>query len=175
VQGENNSMSPSRASTRNDAGDAKDTMSPQGRLAVNGTAKVDSNESGGASGGGSVASDVPAPSSVRSKPSKSRVEKASLNDLRRRAAAMLSFISRTQVELAGERATNDSAAAAAAVVNMLDAVNGDDGAHPEKALEKVGEVSSEAEFKGLTSTEMMDVLTRKLLKFQQEWGKPGGN
>lgn len=143
---------------------------------MNGNAKGESNESGGNSGGGSVTSEIPAPGSIRNnKTSKSRVEKTSLNDLRRRAAAMLSFISRTQLELAGERPTSESAAATA-VANMLEAVNGEDGASGEKAIEASStDLPTEADFKALSSTAMMDVLTRKLLKFQQEWGKPGGN
>ncbi|KAK4682886.1 Histone deacetylase complex subunit [Podospora pseudoanserina] len=107
--------------------------------------------------------------------------KVTMNDMKRRAAALLEFISRTQVELAGETAEdaarNDVAKAAIvnptsapAVTNGTNGITTDDSTQntsttgPTSALE-----SQEREFKELGCVEMMDSLTRRLVKWQQEY------
>ncbi|KAK0628636.1 hypothetical protein B0T17DRAFT_588708 [Bombardia bombarda] len=101
--------------------------------------------------------------------------KITMTDMKRRATALLDFISRTQVELAGETlaetrppdlsATGNSAtvwekslgevAAAGEVVSLSG-----DGA---------GSARPETEFKELNCMEMMDTLTSRLIKWQKEY------
>lgn len=102
-----------------------------------------------------------------------------MTDMKRRAAALLDFISRTQVELAGETAPSPtdskgdeppkvnggtSVPAAAARIEKRQA----DGVLTPKP-EQNGEVSGSTEFKELSCMEMMDSLTRRLVKWQQEY------
>lgn len=109
----------------------------------------------------------------------------SMNDMRRRVAAILEFISRTQLDMAanGERITppkkdvaerivpgNDSVSAAAEAVGL---VRAEEGKKEEGKKEDAGGEEKEVEFEKLSSFEMMDVLTRGLLKWQQEYGKYG--
>ncbi|KAK2748910.1 hypothetical protein FQN57_007193 [Myotisia sp. PD_48] len=137
------------------------------------------------------------------KPSKPRYmnpNRTTMNDMRRRVAAILEFISRMQVEMAasGEQATppdgngNGAAARLAEAANSLELVTTTVRAEAEAIddAERVnggGAVNTAAntttpakvekpikrEFKDLASVEMMDVLTRELLKWQQEYGKYG--
>lgn len=112
--------------------------------------------------------------------------RTTMNDMRRRVAGILEFISRMQVEMAasGEQATppngeNGSsskqslAVATSLVQNIVGerALNGDTPT-PDNAAQN-GETPKERDFKELNSMEMMDVLTRGLLKWQQEYGKYG--
>ncbi|KAL4808728.1 hypothetical protein BDV18DRAFT_133046 [Aspergillus unguis] len=113
------------------------------------------------------------------KPSRPRYvhQRTTMNEMKRRVAAILEFISRMQVEMAvaGESTTPPERS------------NGTDsqtiGEQLESILSKTAqEVSAdgsglsmptEKAFKDLSSVEMMDVLTRHLLKWQQEYGKFG--
>lgn len=119
------------------------------------------------------------------KPSRPRYvhQRTTMNEMKRRVAAILEFISRMQVEMAvaGESTTPPERA------------NGTDqqtiGDQLESILSKGAEGStdnfdggailggiplpSEKDFRALSSVEMMDVLTRHLLKWQQEYGKFG--
>jgi hypothetical protein len=122
--------------------------------------------------------------------------RTSLNEMKRRVAAILDFISRMQVEMAvsGENSStppdengNGQGSRAALVKGvqeqlgaLLHATNNDsttsttdsstvsvtDGEGPSSS-------AKEKDFKDLSSVEMMDVLTRHLLKWQQEYGKYG--
>ncbi|OJJ57036.1 hypothetical protein ASPSYDRAFT_59453 [Aspergillus sydowii CBS 593.65] len=109
------------------------------------------------------------------KPSRPRYvhQRTTMNEMKRRVAAILEFISRMQVEMAvaGESTTPPERA------------NGTDqqtiGDQLESILSKGAEEGStdntdgEKDFRALSSVEMMDVLTRHLLKWQQEYGKFG--
>lgn len=145
------------------------------------------------------------------KPSKPRYmnpHRTTMNEMKRRVAAILEFISRMQVEMAvsGENTStpavgaggsnsgndgnsNDGEAAAAllkgveAQLGTFTQTNGDgsgsstagasnDGTNGVTTAETT-EPPKEKDFKDLTSVEMMDVLTRNLLKWQQEYGKYG--
>lgn len=103
--------------------------------------------------------------------------KVTMTDMKRKAGALLDFISRTQVELAGEALPVAGDASAK--------VNGG-GVTPARRSEKslddpTGLASSgsdfgigmasrlEREFKELNCLEMMDTLTRRLVKWQQEY------
>ncbi|KAL4980509.1 hypothetical protein BDW66DRAFT_125385 [Aspergillus desertorum] len=109
------------------------------------------------------------------KPSRPRYvhQRTTMNEMKRRVAAILEFISRMQVEMA----------AAGESTTPPERSNGTDaqtvGHQPENGLSvSTGEgsldgVPTEKDFKDLSSVEMMDVLTRHLLKWQQEYGKFG--
>ncbi|KAI9664286.1 MAG: hypothetical protein M1829_005841 [Trizodia sp. TS-e1964] len=110
------------------------------------------------------------------KPSKPRYmnpHRTTMNDMKRRVANILDFISRTQLELAGEKtppAAIEGAASALmrGIADGLPMITVNDGG--EKSL--AGEIT-EKEFSQLTSLEMMDVLTRKLVLWQKDFGKWG--
>ncbi|KAL2138199.1 hypothetical protein VTI28DRAFT_7285 [Corynascus sepedonium] len=105
--------------------------------------------------------------------------KITMNDMKRRAAALLDFISRTQVELAGESLSGPGAGA----------VNGTNGSSstgsdkhlippesaannpPVLALGDAGDSAPAREFKELGCMEMMDSLTRRLVKWQQQYAQ----
>ncbi|KAK4175685.1 putative histone deacetylase [Triangularia setosa] len=107
--------------------------------------------------------------------------KVTMNDMKRRAAALLDFISRTQVELAGETAEDAARTdvAKAATVNPTSApavMNGSNGTTTDDSTQKTSTTgptsvpqSQEKEFKELGCVEMMDSLTRRLVKWQQEY------
>lgn len=119
-----------------------------------------------------------------------------MNEMKRRVAAILEFISRTQVEMAaGERTPPDggtnatssggagagagagrgSSALVAGLVDGLRPVLAMTGEFAEKGTgtEKEKEKEKERAFVELSSTEMMDVLTRNLVLWQKEFGKYG--
>ncbi|KAK0723802.1 hypothetical protein B0T21DRAFT_414167 [Apiosordaria backusii] len=108
--------------------------------------------------------------------------KVSMNDMKRRAAALLDFISRTQVELAGETAEEDTAStdvAKATTANPTSAPaasNGSNGTAADDSTQNTATAaptsapeSQEMEFRELGCVEMMDSLTRRLVKWQQEY------
>lgn len=124
------------------------------------------------------------------KPSRPRYmnpQRTTMNEMKRRVAGILEFISRMQVEMAvaGETSTppgngdqpNGSLTKAtmdqvetALVSNTNEVESGTSSVDSETAS---GQGPKEKEFKDLSSVEMMDVLTRHLLKWQQEYGKFG--
>ncbi|PGH31748.1 hypothetical protein GX50_05471 [[Emmonsia] crescens] len=115
------------------------------------------------------------------KPSKPRYmnpQRTTMNEMKRRVAAILEFISQLQLDLASNpeqiSGTGGALAPGGREVGAKIA-NGD------QATNDVGErmeangtpQPKEKEFKDLTSIEMMDALTRNLVKWQQEFGKYG--
>ncbi|GFF22410.1 putative histone deacetylase complex subunit cti6 [Aspergillus udagawae] len=124
------------------------------------------------------------------KPSRPRYmnpQRTTMNEMKRRVAGILEFISRMQVEMAvaGETSTpsgngdqpNGSLTKAtmdqietALLSNTNEVESGTSSIDSETGS---GQASKEKEFKDLSSVEMMDVLTRHLLKWQQEYGKFG--
>lgn len=120
-----------------------------------------------------------------SKPSKPRhmnPNRTSMNDLRKRAAGILEYITRTQVEMAGQTtprgkesngsSTTPPAKAKVAGPNgaskLSTRVDGADGERKE-GIPGV----DEAAFQEMSSLEMMDVLTRELVLWQKDYGKYG--
>lgn len=118
------------------------------------------------------------------KPSKPRYmnpQRTTMNDMKRRVAAILEFISKTQLEMAasGEHSTPPNGEKATATKSQTQP----DGDDPSTISSKEGEAAKEdsgdneqakkRDFNDLSSVEMMDVLTRDLLKWQQEFGKYG--
>lgn len=120
-----------------------------------------------------------------------------MTEMKRRVAAILDFISRMQVEMAasGETVTppdnnvngNNGGPSSSRVSlmkgvqdqlgSLLSATVNSEGASTTSSSGSAAddEVTREIEkdFKELSSLEMMDVLTRHLLKWQQEYGKYG--
>ncbi|KAJ5833391.1 Zinc finger PHD-type [Penicillium riverlandense] len=122
-----------------------------------------------------------------SKPRHMHPQRTTMNEMKRRVAAILEFISRMQVEMAvaGENSStptgNGDQANGLLLKSMVDQI---ESAMP-IAISEGGEsgpattdgdgdtLAREKDFKELSSVEMMDVLTRHLLKWQQEYGKFG--
>ena len=150
--------------------------------------------------GNTSAGHIWGPNAENSKPSKPRYmnpNRTTMNDMKRRVSGILEFISRTQVEMAAANghgaeiaATNPSSCAMTRTHSAatLPATNGGNktanqiAASPEnstvKGRDTVGEkipgtgVDVEA-FRSLTSVEMMEVLTRGLMRWQGDFGKVG--
>ena len=110
------------------------------------------------------------------KPSKSKGSgnsKVTMSDMKKRVAAILEFISRTQLEMASEPISPASGDAAEKL--LLDIaeglpmirVNGNQGEGGGTDSTTLG--VAEKEFKDLSCLEMMDVLTRQLVKWQKEF------
>jgi hypothetical protein len=109
--------------------------------------------------------------------------KVTMSDMKRRAAALLDFISRTQLELAGEatppEGTAGDGAAGSAVKSPVNGVvaadspvNGE--ASTSTAVPNgVVEIDKDKnkDFGDLNCMEMMDSLTRRLVKWQQEYAQ----
>jgi hypothetical protein len=97
-----------------------------------------------------------------------------MSDMKKRVAAILEFISRTQLEMASEPTLPASGDAAEKLMLGLAEglpmirVNGNQG---EGGGEKDNSTSArdEKEFKDLSCLEMMDVLTRQVVKWQKEF------
>ncbi|ODH26414.1 hypothetical protein ACO22_04632 [Paracoccidioides brasiliensis] len=113
------------------------------------------------------------------KPSKPRYmnpQRTTMNDMKRRVAAILEFISQLQVEMASSALQTPLSGAGSATKETGDqGVNGEQTTGSDENTEANGTSppAKEKDFKDLTSVEMMDVLTRGLLKWQQEFGKYG--
>ncbi|KAL1958694.1 hypothetical protein VTO42DRAFT_4037 [Malbranchea cinnamomea] len=118
-----------------------------------------------------------------SRPRYMNPNRTTMNDMRKRVAAILEFISRMQVEMAAsaEQATppNDEEGKVSSKPSLVEAAflvqnaaNGDSST-PTSKTQNGDDTPKERDFKELSSVEMMDVLTRGLLKWQQEYGKYG--
>ena len=114
--------------------------------------------------------------------------RTSMNELRKRAAGILEYISRTQVEMAGERTPSGTqtpskssskapvaAASSASGASKLSNVDNQDEVTGIARAEE-GTVDSKVameKFKGMSALHMMDVLTREIVHWQQQHGKFG--
>ncbi|KAJ6185765.1 hypothetical protein N7519_007066 [Penicillium mononematosum] len=115
--------------------------------------------------------------------------RTTMNEMKRRVAAILEFISRMQVEMAvaSENSStptgNGDRTQGLLLKSMVDQIDSampstrSDGGESGPATTDGGygesSTNHEKDFKDLSSVEMMDVLTRHLLKWQQEYGKFG--
>ncbi|TVY48548.1 putative histone deacetylase complex subunit [Lachnellula occidentalis] len=114
-------------------------------------------------------------SNSEGKPGKSKNSnsKVAMGDMKKRVSAILDYISRTQLEMAGESMSPATADVAEKTIRGIAdglpmiKVNGENG--DESKASEAGEESSKKEFKDLTCLEMMDVLTRQLVKWQKEF------
>ncbi|OJD23239.1 hypothetical protein ACJ73_05408 [Blastomyces percursus] len=119
------------------------------------------------------------------KPSKPRYmnpQRTTMNEMKRRVAAILEFISQLQLDLASspEQISGAGGELAPAVKAATAQIANGDHTHGDQATTDVAEKETngttqpkEKDFKDLTSLEMMDALTRNLVKWQQEFGKYG--
>ncbi len=110
--------------------------------------------------------------------------RTSMNDMKRRVAGILEFISHTQVEMAG--VGPPSATKSSTSTNTPPESNGnrsdghgngskrnmDSGETVNAALADLDGINEKA-FAALNSVAMMEVLTRRLMKWQAEYGKWG--
>lgn len=111
-----------------------------------------------------------------------------MNDMKRRVAGILEFISRTQVEMAAEvpfvpafntAPSSKTPTARAPVTPPNEERNSKDGNEAQTAERQqniIGALAADVDFeqfKNLGSLEMMEALTRKLMKWQGEFGKYG--
>ena len=122
-------------------------------------------------------------SSRPSRPSRPRYmhpQRTTMNEMKRRVAAILEFISRTQIEMAGDGTPPSGTDTASATASMLRnfaeglpmiTVNG--GGDKEAGTKSAAPPLGDKEFAELSSLEMMDVLTRKLVLWQKDFGKWG--
>lgn len=90
--------------------------------------------------------------------SKASSSKITMSDMKKRAAGLLDFISRTQIEMAKETVDGD-------MIVKNPVVEAPEGI----PTIKIGE-SNENAFENLSCLEMMDVLAKKLIKWQNEFG-----
>jgi hypothetical protein len=114
--------------------------------------------------------------------------KVNMSDMKRRATALLDFISRTQLELAGEalptEGSSDESTRAASKTNgsMTLPTTTDDHDNMSPSAQLNGDAAGASghhmglnggtpskEFKEQNCMEMMDSLTRRLVKWQQEY------
>lgn len=114
------------------------------------------------------------PPSIKSTVSEARVSKlkgsgskVAMSDMKKRVAAILGYISRTQVELASESLSPAAGAAAEKMIRGI--ADGLPMIRVDCEAETNGAASQEKEFKDLACVEMMDVLTRQLVKWQKEF------
>ncbi|KAI9802603.1 MAG: hypothetical protein M1833_001677 [Piccolia ochrophora] len=132
----------------------------------------DGGQVNGASGHQGVNGDLGKPS----KPRYMNPHRTTMHEMKRRVAAILEFISHTQVEMAGERTppTSGGGSTAALLQKLADGlpmikVDADETSNGNSN----GDGSVQKDFAHLSSLEMMDVLTRKLVLWQKEFGKWG--
>ncbi|KAI9648991.1 Histone deacetylase complex subunit [Ciborinia camelliae] len=116
-------------------------------------------------------------SNSESKSSKAKASvgsKINMAEMRKRVAGILDYISRIQVELAGDLFMLPSGSGAEKAIRGLVEdtlpmiqLNGTNGADGKQVA--AGESDLPKEFKDLTCLEMMDILTRQLVKWQKEY------
>jgi hypothetical protein len=110
-----------------------------------------------------------------SRPKTGISSKITMSEMKRRAAVMLDFISRTQLELAGEalpgaKPDEDETAAGPRSVSSKPANNGGQSFTAERQEENAQACApNPKDFKDLGCMGMMDSLTRRLVKWQQEY------
>ncbi|KAI1854270.1 hypothetical protein JX266_001411 [Neoarthrinium moseri] len=92
--------------------------------------------------------------------------KITMTDLKRRANNLMEFIGRTQVELASEPLSERNSQPASEEGSQVNGTNGDRLAGDAAATTNG---TSAKDFKDLSCVEMMDALTRDLVKWQQEY------
>ncbi|CAI7597514.1 unnamed protein product [Penicillium pancosmium] len=122
-----------------------------------------------------------------SKPRSMHPQRTTMIEMKRRVAAILEFISRMQVEMAvaSENSStptgNEDRSQGLLLKSMVEQIDAamastisDGGESAPPTTDGDGDAPiHEKDFKDLSSVEMMDVLTRHLLKWQQEYGKFG--
>lgn len=167
------------------------------------TRESNSRDSEDAMNGGETANHGSSNGSKPSKPRQMNIHRHGINEFRRRAAAILEYISRTQVELAGDstppqtntrfnsksRRPNPRKLVANGASKLSNEIREEEEAAAAAAAgalaeteDKMVETKKEKEgskkveigtFKAMSSLEMMDVLTREIVLWQKLHGKIG--
>lgn len=108
------------------------------------------------------------------------LNRTTLNEMKRRVAGILEFISHTQVEMAGldnakPRISSDKGRQEMQPTSERGDEEGQVAKDINGVLEALGdaEVVDEKAFGDLNAVEMMDVLTRRLMHWQGQYGKFG--
>ncbi|RQM07452.1 hypothetical protein DH86_00002908 [Scytalidium sp. 3C] len=103
----------------------------------------------------------------------SNISKITMGDMKKRVAAMLDFISRTQLEMAGDSMSPTNGDLVEKTIRVMA-----ESLPVVKVIGESGEPTNDGEsqdsnaskdFKDLSCLEMMDVLTRQLVKWQKEF------
>lgn len=108
------------------------------------------------------------------KPKSSLPHKLSMVDMKRRVGAIMDFISRTQVDLAAETFpfSNGNSGQASPHKTSTPRTNGQSQTQSAPAENGIAEdFSDEKQFKELNCMEMMDVLTRDMVKWQSQYAR----
>lgn len=105
-------------------------------------------------------------SAAKSKPGVAH--KMSMPDMKRRVGAIMDFISRTQVDLAAEGSITPSSNTTSGEGSPRKTPSAQINGEAEKAAEDVN-IISEGDFKNLDCMQMMDVLTRDMVKWQNQY------
>jgi hypothetical protein len=98
-------------------------------------------------------------------------------DMKRRVAAIMDFISRTQIDLATEEiaasSSNSTSASASDSPTKKDLPGPENGVtvgdDESRSLGATADEAQDKEFKNLNCMEMMDVLTRDMVKWQNQY------
>ncbi len=105
-----------------------------------------------------------------SKAKSAAVNKLTMLDMKRRVAAIMEFISRTQVDLAAEAACQTSSSSGEATPQKTSTDDASNFKDRSGVLDQSAEGSvTDREFRDLTCVEMMDVLTRDMVKWQNHY------
>ncbi|KND89858.1 putative histone deacetylase complex subunit cti6 [Tolypocladium ophioglossoides CBS 100239] len=106
-----------------------------------------------------------------SKGKQAMANKMSMLDMKRRVGAIMDFISRTQLDLAAENGGSSSGQDTPQKDESAQTNGGSATEKPEggSANGNTPDASDEAHFKGLSCMEMMDVLTRDMVKWQNQY------
>ena len=101
--------------------------------------------------------------------------RTTMNEMKRRVAGILEYISHTQVEMAGvdPNSSTKTSTSTNSPPSDSNAASGADLAKVTSNAMRDLEVIDKVAYDSLTAQEMMDVLTRHLIKWQQEYGKYG--
>ncbi|KAJ6786779.1 hypothetical protein PWT90_03120 [Aphanocladium album] len=113
------------------------------------------------------------PSSDTRQQSKAKIaaaNKMTMLDMKRRVAAIMEFISRTQLDLAAEAACQTSSSSGEASPQKTPVDDGTISKDHGGTTDETTEASiTDKEFRNLTCVEMMDVLTRDMVKWQNHY------
>lgn len=105
-----------------------------------------------------------------SKTKSAAANRMTMLDMRRRVAAIMEFISRTQVDLAAEAACHSSSSSGEASPQKTPVDGGGNSKEQNGISSEVADGSvTDKEFRNLTCVEMMDVLTRDMVKWQNHF------
>ncbi|ODQ63103.1 GCS-domain-containing protein [Nadsonia fulvescens var. elongata DSM 6958] len=147
------------------------------------TSVTPTSSKGGSSKGGSRSSKSKPEDYVNDKPSKPRIpgSRSQLNDMKRRVAAILEFIGRTQVEMAQENSDESkrspfgpTESTSTDITTRINSI--DESLMDEQSIQNPSESDAQSTylFESSKSLQMMDGLTRKLLLWEQKFGRSVG-